>query len=825
MRLQKVQQGECNKIIYTKDKGVNSLTKVFELLGKIVVDNDGALRAFDDTSDKAEKSEGRMSAALKKIAAAVATAFAVDKIVSFGKACIDLTASFEDSMLKVQSLSGATQEEYDALTEAAQKYGASTAWTAKDVADAMGYMALAGFDTNEILASTSGMLSLASASGEDLATVTDILTDSMTGFGDTAADAGRYADVLATVQAKTNTTVGMLGEAFKYVAPLAGAYGYELEDVSTALGMMANAGVKGSIAGTAMSSIMSRLATDAGATSKSLGALGTLTEVCGVEFYDANGNCRNLSDVLVELCEATKDYSVEQKAEIAKTIAGQEAQKGLLAILNQGADAYMELNETIREVGDSTESEAQNMAETMESGMGGAFRSLQSAWEGFKIAVGKKLQVAAEPIVRRLSKFIQDTAIPAIEKFVVFLGKMKEVIVDIAKWFKEIYDYTATLLKPAIDTLGDTFEKIAEKIRPFIETLKEYFTNGEATTDITNTIKTAIEYLVAAITLVIDAFAAVVNWCLEHTETIENIAIVVGSFAAAWGLVNAAILIWNTIAYIAAAATTALGAAVAFLTSPIGIVIVAIGALIAIVVLVIKYWDELKAGAIKCWNGIKETYSKVVDWVSDNIIAPVVNFFKGLWDSMTEGAKRSWQGIKDVFSKVGEFFKGIFKTIKSIFTTIGDEIGGAVSTAFKTAVNWVLEKAIGIVNGFISAINAVIGVINDIPGVEIKKLKKLEVPEMAEGGVLRKGKVGFLEGDGDEAVVPLEKNTGWIDKLAEKLNARTGGSDELENKLDEVIEAVKGLKIYLDTGAVVGGIAPKMNAQLGRIYAGAERGR
>ena len=149
--------------------------------------------------------------------------------------------------------------------------------------------------------------------------------------------------MLATVQAKSNTTVGLLGEAFKYVSPLAGAYGYELEDVATALGLMANAGVKGSMAGTAMSSIMSRLATDAGATSKSLGALGTLTETCGVEFYNADGSTRNLSDVLKELCEATKDYTVEQKSEIAKTIAGQEAQKGLLAILNQGSAAYEDL--------------------------------------------------------------------------------------------------------------------------------------------------------------------------------------------------------------------------------------------------------------------------------------------------------------------------------------------------------------------------------------------------------------------------------------------------------------------------------------------------
>ena len=165
--------------------------ELFKLFGTIAINNGDANKAIDDTTGKAEKSEFRMGSAFKKIGAAITTYFAVDKLVSFGKSVVDTTASFEDGMLKVQSLTGATQDEYQKLSDAALNYGSTTAWTAKDVSDAMGYMALAGFDTNEILESTSGRLSLASASGEDLATVTDILTDSMTGFGDSASDASR----------------------------------------------------------------------------------------------------------------------------------------------------------------------------------------------------------------------------------------------------------------------------------------------------------------------------------------------------------------------------------------------------------------------------------------------------------------------------------------------------------------------------------------------------------------------------------------------------------------------------------------------------------
>ncbi len=376
--------------------------ELFKLLGTIAVNVSEAESNIDKITSKASQLGDTLGRTLQsagdKISGVGAkmTAAVSLPLAALGTVSVSTAATFEDGMLKVQSLSGATQEEYEKLSEAAKQYGSTTAWTAKDVADAMGYMALAGFDTNEILSSTSGMLSLASASGEDLATVTDILTDSMTAFGDSADDAQRYADVLATTQAKSNTTVGLLGESFKYVAPLAGSYGYKLEDVATALGQMANAGVKGSMSGTALSSVITRLGTNTSGAREAI-------EELGVEFYNSDGTARNLSDVMRDLCDATVGMSVEQKASIASTVAGQEAQKGLLAILNQGSAAYSDLENKIK----SCDGAASDMAANMESGLGGSIRSLKSALEGVAITLGEKLAPYVTKAAEKIKEFTE----------------------------------------------------------------------------------------------------------------------------------------------------------------------------------------------------------------------------------------------------------------------------------------------------------------------------------------------------------------------------------------------------------------------------------
>ena len=220
-----------------------------------------------------------------------------------GAAALTVAANFDEGMGKVQAISGATGEDLDKLRDKAREMGSKTKFSASEAADAMSYMAMAGWKTGDMLDGIEGIMNLAAASGEDLATTSDIVTDALTAFGLKASDSAHFSDILAAASSNANTNVSLMGETFKYVAPVAGALGISAEDTAEAVGLMANAGIKGSQAGTSLRSILTRLATDAGASSKSLGALGVLTEELGVEFYDANGKVRDFGDILTKAVE------------------------------------------------------------------------------------------------------------------------------------------------------------------------------------------------------------------------------------------------------------------------------------------------------------------------------------------------------------------------------------------------------------------------------------------------------------------------------------------------------------------------------------------
>lgn len=352
--------------------------EIFRLFGSIFINNDEANKSLSKTESQFEK----LGKKLENIGDTVTktgknmTMKVTTPLVALGGFALKAGMDFEAAMSEVQAISGATGSELDALVEKAKYMGATTKFSASESAEALKYMAMAGWDTSQMLDGLDGVMALAAASGESLGSVSDIVTDSMTAFGLSAQQAGEFADVLAAASSKSNTNVGMLGESFKYVAPVAGALGYTVQDVSTALGLMANAGIKSSQAGTSLRTALTNMANPSKAMASAMQEL-------GISLTDNSGQMKSLDQIMRELQVAFSGLSESQQASYAATIFGKEAMSGMLAIINTTEEDYNKLSDAIY----NSAGAAQEMADIMQNNAKGGVTQLMSAVEGLAIQI------------------------------------------------------------------------------------------------------------------------------------------------------------------------------------------------------------------------------------------------------------------------------------------------------------------------------------------------------------------------------------------------------------------------------------------------------
>ena len=403
-RLNKMTGSRWNMTLNAVDKATQVISTVERKISS------AAGKAWNFTVGLIDKATAPLQGIFNMLRNPILQAGAVLGISVSTKDVLDTFGGFESTMSQVKAISGATTDDMAALTALAKEMGSTTKFTAQEAAQGLTYMAMAGWKTEDMLTSLSGVMNLAAASGEDLATVSDIVTDAMTAFGLSASgatasgvsNAMHFSDVLAAASSNANTNVSMMGETFKYVGSMAGAMGYSIEDVALATGLMANSGIKGTMAGTALNSMLTRLSTN---TSGATDAISKL----GVEFYNSDGSARPLLDVMTELRRATVNMTAAQKSELANTVAGTEAQKGLLAILNTSEEDYNKLTEAIY----NADGAAQQMSDTMLDNMQGSMTLLQSAVDGVKLALGERLS----PYVREFADWLT-TKMPAVETVV-----------------------------------------------------------------------------------------------------------------------------------------------------------------------------------------------------------------------------------------------------------------------------------------------------------------------------------------------------------------------------------------------------------------------
>ena len=423
----------------------------------------------DDVKELGNKADNTASGGISAMTVALGNLVAdgikkaASELKDFTKDIIQTGADFEAAMSNVAAISGADKTGLEQLTAKAEEMGATTKFTARESADAFQYMAMAGWKTEDMLGGIEGIMSLAAASGEDLATTSDIVTDALTAFGLTAGDSGHFADVLAAASSNANTNVAMMGETFKYVAPVAGALNFSVEDTAEAIGLMANSGIKASQAGTSLRAILTAM------TDTSDKAYFAFQEL-GIETVNADGSMRSLNEILTDLRSSWQGLAEAEQADYAQRIAGKEAMSGFLSLVNAAPADIEKLSDAIRDC----DGAAGDMSTTMTDNLQGDITILGSAVDGMKISLSKKLN----PALRDVTQYIT-SKMPEIEKVLEKAGGKAIKVLDFSvKNLPKAIDFLIKMM-PVIKGMGVKFAawKIAEKAKPGAAALKNLFSS------------------------------------------------------------------------------------------------------------------------------------------------------------------------------------------------------------------------------------------------------------------------------------------------------------------------------------------------------------
>lgn len=385
------------------------------------------LKVFGSSTATAEQKMRGLSSAFKTTGS-VLTKNVTVPLVGVGAVATKTTMEFESGMSKVQAISGATGKEVEQLKKKAIEMGAKTKFSASEAAEAFSYMAMAGWKTGDMLDGIEGVMNLAAASGEDLASTSDIVTDALTAFGLSAKDSAHFADVLAKASSNSNTNVGLMGETFKYLAPVAGALGYSVEDCAVAIGLMANSGIKASQAGTSLRSLLTNLA-------KPTEQVADAMEEYNISLTDSQGNMKPMSELVNDLRDRFSGLTESEKTNLAATLAGKTGMSGLLAIVNASDEDFQKLTESIN----NADGAAEDMANTMLDNASGAVTILKSTLESAAIVIGTRLtpyiRKLAESITRLVEKFnnLSDEQQDSIVRFGLIVAAIGPVLLILSK--------------------------------------------------------------------------------------------------------------------------------------------------------------------------------------------------------------------------------------------------------------------------------------------------------------------------------------------------------------------------------------------------------
>ena len=608
-----------------------------------------------------------------------------------GTAAVKTAADFDAGMSQVAAISGATGDDLEALRDKAREMGSKTKFSASEAASAMEYMAMAGWKTGDMLGGIEGIMNLAAASGEDLATTSDIVTDALTAFGLSAEDSGHFADILAAASSNANTNVSMMGETFKYCAPIAGALGFSAEDTAEAIGLMANAGIKSTQAGTALRTIMNNLTGEVKISGKAIGDVTIATT-------NADGSMRDLSDILADCRTAFSGLSESEKAQAAETLVGKNAMSGFLALMNAAPEDIDKLSNAI----DNCDGTAESMAATMQDNLAGQLTILKSQLEELAISFGEILMPAIRSIVSHIQGFI--------DKLNGMDESQKKAIITIG--------LVVAAIGPLLVIIGTVISKVGVAMQGFVKlagAFNKIKAAASAGTGIFGKLGAAIGgvsapvlAVVAVIAVLVAAFVHLWNTNEGFREAIlgtwEKIKTTVSNFVegirerlAALGISFSDIAetikaIWNGLcAVLAPIFEGAFNAIANVLQTVLGVIT---GILDVFIGLFTGNWEQVWTGVKEIfssiWEDIKGAFQNAIDTIR-GIADAVLSWFGTSWNDVWSSVKAFFEGI---WNGIASFFSGIWNGIQNTVTTVLNAIKSVITTvwnAIKTTITTVLN--------------------------------------------------------------------------------------------------------------------------------------
>lgn len=725
-----------------------------------------------------EKEASSASVAMQKISAAgESLKNAGDKISSAGQALMPLsaaaagigagiiktTADFDAAMSKVAAVSGAAGDEFDALRSKAREMGETTKFTASESAEAMNYMAMAGWKTEQMLGGIEGIMHLAAASGEELGTTSDIVTDALTAFGMKAEESGRFADILASAASNANTNVAMMGESFKYVAPVAGSLGYSAEDVAVALGLMANSGIKADMAGTSLRNMFQRMAKPTKESAMAMERLGlsladeegrmysfreimdqlrgSFTQInMPIDEYDRRVEQldKDLADGVIkqktynkELEELNKQaFGAEgaEKARAAAMLGGTRAMSGLLAIANATEEDYNKLTAAI-------DNSSQAFARTKDGVV-----PLNEA-----LASGAEILATYEGSAEAMAATMQDNAAGQME---ILKSQLQELAIS----------------------LGDTIMPILRELIGYVQGF----------VDKLNGMDEGTKEMIMKIILI--------------TAALGPLLVIVGKLVSGIGTLMSVI---------------------GGLSAPIVAIIAVIALLVAAFVHLWNTNEEFRNNIIATWERIKSMFDQFGQGIVERLNSMGFEFenfsevVSAIWDGLCAFLaplfEQTFDTIADVLDFALNLLTGIFDFWAGLFTGNWEQMWNGVVETFESIFYGVKNIFDDILGGIIGGINGA------IDGVRTFSKGKIDLPNikwMAEGGVLTSGSA--IVGEAGPEFVSVSNGQAMVQPLS--------GHGDLAGLLETYLPYLAaGTQLVMDSGALVGSIAPDMNTALGTI--------